>query len=286
MLTPLRSPWRAGLEGLLNSVRSELLIAAPYVTANEAAWVCRTVTKHTATGSVHARVMTDMRSDSVLNGSLDISALMTFLRVMPGSVVVSVPRLHAKVYVADETMAVVTSANLTTAGLDSNYEYGVAIREPSVIRQIRSDMEAYGRIGSTLAHDMLANLAAVGSELSTEYQQLQRSLSSGIRQRFEQSLRQANMEFLKAFVGTRTANSLFSEAMVYLLSERPMATHELHPRMQALLPDLCDDSVELIINGERFGKRWKHAVRNAQQYLKRQGAIGFADGRWALVSQN
>jgi hypothetical protein len=37
------------------------------------------------------------------------------------------------------------------------------------------------------------------------------------------------------------------------------------------LPDLCDDSVELVIHCERFGKAWKHHVRNAQQNLKRGG---------------
>jgi hypothetical protein len=27
------------------------------------------------------------------------------------------------------------------------------------------------------------------------------------------------------------------------------------------------------LNGQRFGKRWKHAVRNAQQYLNGQGKL-------------
>jgi len=49
------------------------------------------------------------------------------------------------------------------------------------------------------------------------------------------------------------------------------------------LPDLCDDDVELVINGEHFGKKWKHQVRNAQQALKRVGRISFDGKRWHRV---
>jgi hypothetical protein len=38
-----------------------------------------------------------------------------------------------------------------------------------------------------------------------------------------------------------------------------------------------------VINGQQFGKRWKHAVRNAQQYLKRSGQIVFDGMRWSLA---
>ncbi len=40
----------------------------------------------------------------------------------------------------------------------------------------------------------------------------------------------------------------------------------------------------MVINVQHFGKRWKHAVRNAQQYLKRTGQIVFDGKRWALAA--
>lgn len=61
-----------------------------------------------------------------------------------------------------------------------------------------------------------------------------------------------------------------------------MSTAELHPLVQALHPDLCDDGVDRVIDGVHFGKRWKHMVRNAQQHLKSQGRIRLEDGRWFL----
>jgi hypothetical protein len=44
--------------------------------------------------------------------------------------------------------------------------------------------------------------------------------------------------------------------------------------------DLCDNTVDRVIDGKRFGKKWKHAVRSAQQHLKRQQKILLLDGVW------
>jgi len=61
-----------------------------------------------------------------------------------------------------------------------------------------------------------------------------------------------------------------------------MSTQELHPRISAIHPDLCDDSIDRIINGKHFGKKWKHAVRSAQQYLRTRYEIVLIDGKWTL----
>jgi hypothetical protein len=53
--------------------------------------------------------------------------------------------------------------------------------------------------------------------------------------------------------------------------------------VQALHPDLCDDLVDRVIDGQHFGKKWKHAVRTAQQHLKRQGQIELHEGRWQIT---
>lgn len=60
---------------------------------------------------------------------------------------------------------------------------------------------------------------------------------------------------------------------------------ELHPLIQRLQPDLCDDSIDRVIEGVHFGKKWKHHVRSAQQFLKRQGRIRYDGARWHLVGE-
>jgi hypothetical protein len=48
-------------------------------------------------------------------------------------------------------------------------------------------------------------------------------------------------------------------------------------------PDLCDNSIDRVINGVHFGRKWKHMLRNAQVFLRRKGLIELYDKKWRLV---
>ena len=275
------SPWRKNFESFLEGVSADLLIASPFIKTAEASWICDALKGR----SVRLRVLTNVRSDSVLSGSLDVDALNLFSRAVPDSKVIAVPRLHAKVYVRDNNLAVITSANLTPSGLEGNYEYGVGLRDIDLVGRVRSDIEAYGRVGSAMSIELLKEMSLISDELKDEFQKVQKSVKAGLRQKFNQKLKKANLEFLRAQIGSRSAHSLFADAIAYVLSTGPLSTSELHPRIQKLLPDLCDDNLELVIDGQRFGKRWKHDVRNAQQFLKRQGIASFDGKQWRLVGE-
>jgi hypothetical protein len=57
----------------------------------------------------------------------------------------------------------------------------------------------------------------------------------------------------------------------------------LHPLIQQLHPDICDDSIDRVIDGVHFGKRWKHHVRSAQSHLKADGKIRTDGERWHIT---
>jgi hypothetical protein len=79
-------------------------------------------------------------------------------------------------------------------------------------------------------------------------------------------------------------HTVFARTIQYVLtSHGPMSTARLHPIIRAIHPDLCDDSVDRVIDGKRFGKKWKHAVRTAQQQLKKRGVVCYEDGSWRLA---
>lgn len=59
-------------------------------------------------------------------------------------------------------------------------------------------------------------------------------------------------------------------------------TVHMHPMIAAIHPDLCDDTVDRVIDGRHFGKKWKHAVRTAQQQLKDRGIVAYADKMWSI----
>ena len=50
---------------------------------------------------------------------------------------------YIKVYLIDNRAAVITSANLTSSGLTSNFEYGVLVEDEESVESIRKDMEQY-----------------------------------------------------------------------------------------------------------------------------------------------
>jgi hypothetical protein len=63
-----------------------------------------------------------------------------------------------------------------------------------------------------------------------------------------------------------------------------MPTTELHNHNQQIHPDLCDSTIDRVIDGKRYGKKWKHAVRTAQQHLKKKDLVVLKDGHWLLLN--
>lgn len=98
-------------------------------------------------------------------------------------------------------------------------------------------------------------------------------------------MRAARPKLASAQVGSRTANAVFGEAIQLALAAGPLPTSAIAQQVSRLMPDLCDDSEELVINGERYGKAWKHRLRNAQQHLKRQRTVTYDSitRKWALT---
>ncbi len=52
-----------------------------------------------------------------------------------------VKQLHAKLYVVDRKEAIIASANLTKGGIESNYEVGIWLNDPLVMKDIRLFLE-------------------------------------------------------------------------------------------------------------------------------------------------
>ena len=78
----------------------------------------------------------------------------------------------------------------------------------------------------------------------------------------------------------RQINEIFSDTIIYLLSKyRQLTAVELDNFIKEIHSDICDDSIDRVINGQHFGKLWKHSVRNAQLSLKKKGVVN-NEGEW------
>jgi PLD-like domain len=280
----VRSPWAENLQELLSLVDQELLIASPFVKRFGTERILAQLEERHLLESVRLSLITDLRPESTLGGSMDLDALSELGKKVPGFQLTHLPSVHAKVYVADYKMAVVTSGNLTEPGLRGNVEYGVALSDGILVRQVRSDLEGYASLGAVVSIADVTALAAEMKDLKALYQQAERSVRAQARRAFREKLTSARIRLMRHRAKGKTTHAIFSDTIKFLLTKGPLRTEELHPLIQLLHPDLCDDTVDRVIEGVHFGKKWKHYVRNAQQYLKRNRVIEFDGSRWQLVS--
>ena len=269
--TQLLGPgWRADLAGVASRAHRSMIVAAPFITYEAAVWLRRQLA-----ADVELTALASIRADAVASVGLDMTALLHLAERSDETHVIALPNLHAKVFVADDEAAIVTSGNLTRSGLDTNIEYGVLLREPQLVRAIRSDMGAFAKLGQQVGPTELTQLVSLQADLrhAREKAEAEADAESGARTRFREVMRHAKPRFVQAHIGNRSANAVFSDAILFVLRKGPLTTDAINEQVRQLLPDLCDDSEELVINGERYGKAWKHRVRNAQQHLKRRGDV-------------
>jgi len=256
---------------------------SPFVKTRSTEQVLSQIQKRGIDKQVRVKLLTNLRPESALNGSMDLEALLELSRCLPKFELTHLPSLHAKVYVTDESMAVVTSANLTEPGITGNLEYGVAFTDGKLVREIRRDFEDYSLLGAKILPSDIEGLAHETAELKQAFKEAERSIRAQARRAFKEKLDAAHIQLLKHRAKGTTTHAILSDTILFLLAKGPLRTTELHPMIQQLQPDICDDSIDRVIDGVHFGKRWKHYVRNAQQFLKRTGRVYFDGDRWHLT---
>lgn len=280
----LKSPWTGTFLELLSRTEQDLMLVSPFVKRSIAEQIVARLRERRIDKNVQVVVLTDLRPESALNGSTDLEALVHLMSSFPNVELTHLPSLHAKVYIADRSMAIITSGNLTDSGISGNLEYGVISSDESVIREIRRDFESYARLGASVSSEDITALLDEMHGLKELFKKAEQTIRARARRAFKEKLEAAHVRLLRHRAKGWTTQSMFAESILFLLARGPLRTIELHPLIQRLHPDLCDDSVDRIIDDVHFGKKWKHYVRNAQQYLKRQERIRYDGVRWHLVS--
>ena len=120
------------LERMLEEADFEVVIVSPWIkrqTWNRIAVALKMFTKRGGRMRVFTR---GCASDYSLGLADDLYEEISSL----GGEVVIVPRLHAKIYMADRREAIITSANLTRGGTEGNFESGLLVSDPVVLKEI------------------------------------------------------------------------------------------------------------------------------------------------------
>lgn len=279
----LPSPWGAQFERLVLASRSSLIVCSPYIGRGPCERLVRCLARVDGEPPI-LEVVTDLSTDNILSGSTDAEALLSLTDAFPTTRVRYLPRLHAKVYVRDEAEAVVTSGNMTDGGLTRNHELGLRLLDPVVVGAVRSHVNRLASLGAAVPGAQLRAFASAASELKQRWRAAKASAQKEVKAAFEEQVSEVNDTLLNIRVTGRSINAIFSDTILFVLRNGPMGTPDINREVQRIHPDLCDDAVDRVINDQRFGKKWKHAVRIAQSHLKDKGAIALSQKKWLLVS--
>lgn len=289
MSTPLetslvRSPWDQPFLRLVSLAQQNLLLVSPFIKLQATDQVLSNLQRRGVDLEIKVVVLTNLRPECLLNGSTDIEALAILSKQLPRFELVHLPSLHAKVYVADNRAAVVTSGNLTQPGITGNLEYGVSFTDARLVGEIRRDFENYSSLGARVGSNDIEVILQETKELKAAFINAERSMRASAKRAFRQKLEAAHVRLLRQRAKEKTTHAILTDTILFLLGRGPLRTTELHPLIQQIHPDICDDSVDRVIDDVHFGKKWKHYVRTAQASLKRTGRIRFDGESWFLVS--
>jgi hypothetical protein len=279
----LRSPGVEQFDALLKEACASLVLCAPFVGKGPCDRLRRRLISLRDT-NFEMTLLTDLSRDNILSGATDVTAIAEVVRDFPATKVRFLPSLHAKVYVADDKQAIVTSANLTDRGLSHNFEYGMLFNDSETVRSIRCDVLQYASLGSPIDRTQLDAFVTIVPDLRAMRQAAERSLKSRIRAEFDRRIKEADDALLRVRAGGRSAHAIYADTILHLLGRGPMSTVDIHQAIKHIHPDLCDDTVDRVIDGQHFGKKWKHAVRTAQAFLRRRGDVRLERGKWRMTT--
>jgi len=120
------------LRRMLEDAKFEIVIVSPWIKRQTWNRMKGPIRKFSRGGGKLRVFMRGSKSDYSLGLSDNLQEEVNEL----GGEVMLVAKLHAKIYMVDRKEAIVTSANLTKGGTEANYEGGIWVNDPVVLKEI------------------------------------------------------------------------------------------------------------------------------------------------------
>jgi hypothetical protein len=286
MVDLLCSPFADVFHEFYGAVTSRCFLCSPYITQPPIRNFIHTADQRGILKSLRLQVLTDISAPNIIQGATDLGALALLMDTFQSVEIRYLPRVHAKVFLADDVLALIGSANLTDGGLSRNYEYGVRLRDAEMVQRTWSDLTRYAELGASVTRNDLTTLQEQVEQVRAATVDEQRTLREKTRlltQKLQSEVLERRVEdqLIGIRITGRTIHAIFCETLLYLLAQRDMAAAEMATLVQHMHPDLCGDE-DRVINGQSFGKKWKHHLRTARGTLQRKGLIHYlvASGNW------
>jgi HKD family nuclease len=277
----LKSPFENEFRSVLRQTKREIVFSSPYINYAGASILLDSIGKTT---SKCIRILTNLSARNIVDNVTQPTALLKMYDAFGETTVSSLERLHAKVYIVDESLAVITSANLTFGGLKSNFEYGVLIDDAKTIKTVKRDVLDYASLGHVFDRVFL-------TKIYEESQKIERIQEKPSKQRKDSDLRlllnqqqKIDTILVSRYEDKETRHSIFVKTIEFLLQKhKQLTTQEIYALVQDIHPEMCDDAVKYS-NGE---KKWKIEVRQARFFLQRKEIVMQVPGKqhaWTLIA--
>jgi HKD family nuclease len=257
----LKSPFEKEFQSLIKQTKREIIFSSPYI--NDAGVSIFLKSINPSNKSIN--ILTNLSARNIVDNVTQPVALIKMYDAFGQTTVSSLAKLHAKVYIVDETIAVITSANLTYGGLKSNFEYGVLIDDKTTIQTVKQDVLDYAALGFVYDKDFLTKI----HEESKKIEQVQAKKdtlrdASELKLLLEQQ-QKIDTLFVSRYENKDTIHSIFTKTIKFLLEKnKQLTTEEIYTLVQDIHPEMCDDNRKYK-NGE---KKWKIEVRQARFALQ------------------
>jgi len=120
---------------LIGGAQKEIVILSPWLKSEMVKFFLERVQK-----DIKVEVYTRVNIIDFIKGVSDIEALRLIFKKFKDIRISCIPNLHAKIYIIDQSVAFITSSNLTSGGFRHNIEGGVIIRDDKLVSSFTQDI--------------------------------------------------------------------------------------------------------------------------------------------------
>lgn len=165
MIELLNFPLKDKFYDLVMDANENIRLCAPFVKED----IVKNIYINKKQG-VGVEIISNFNMANFYRGSSDIEAFKTILQ--NGGKVFNFQSLHAKIYIFDEKYTLITSSNLTTSGFERNLEYGVLLKDKSLVNKTIEDYKLICNSGDTgmIDYDKLISIERTIESIFDGYQ--------------------------------------------------------------------------------------------------------------------
>jgi hypothetical protein len=272
----LKSPFEKEFRAAIRQVQRELVVSSPYINDAGTAVLFDSIDN---ASKKYVHVLTNLSARNIVDNVTQPSALLKFYDTFQETTITSLPKLHAKVYIVDETAAIITSANLTYGGLH-NFEYGILTDDTDTIKSIKQDILDYSSLGNVFDKVFLTNIEKASRNIAKIKIKREKRQSSELEKLLSETEEKIEFNLLENSIKGVSRNQIFVKTITYLLSKfGHLKLNAIYEFVKEIHPVLCNDDVIFRAfgskhYGKKFGIKWQHDVRSAlYTYLIRSGVV-------------